>query len=189
MHSSLACGKWSAIGCLNHHTQLFIGDMVTVTFYDMQGELVDLSFDYKITNSEQGEPQNWPRRIAEHINMYIPLIEAGKMTEQGLVIGYRSNQIYALDGSGITQAELTFHCVAQCDDWEQAKPAYDYIYPDKSNDYNAGVKVLQPKTGMIYKCKPWPFDRFCKVKEENNPLYEPGVGQSWDLAWQQLPNN
>ncbi|MDP2633535.1 MAG: chitin-binding protein [Pseudoalteromonas sp.] len=189
MHSSLTCGEWSTIGCLNHHTRLFVGDMVTVTFYDAQGELVDLSFDYKITSSEQGEPQSWPRYIAEHINMYIPLVEAGKMTEHGLVVAYRSNQIYALKGSGIINAELTFHCIAQCDNEKKDEPAYDYVYPNKSCDYNAGVKVLQPKTGLIYRCKPWPFDQFCKVKEESNPLYEPGVGQSWGLAWQQVSCN
>ncbi|CAM4267140.1 chitin-binding protein [Pseudoalteromonas ostreae] len=186
MHTSLACGNWMPIGCLNHHTQLFVGDMVTVTFYDTQGELVDLSFKYEIITEEQGEPHNWPRYVAEYINTHIPLVEAGRMTEQGLVVAYRSNQIYALEGCGIIRAELTFQCIAKCDDYQAVKPEYDYIYPEKCGVYNAGVKVLQPKTGLIYKCKPWPFSQFCNVKEEKNPLYEPGVGQSWHLAWQQV---
>jgi acyl-CoA thioesterase FadM len=80
MHTSLACGKWSPIGCLNHHTQLFVDDVVSVTFYDTQGELVSLSFNYKITSQEQGDPQAWPRLVAEHINVHIPLVSAGRMT-------------------------------------------------------------------------------------------------------------
>lgn len=187
MHTSLACGKWLSIGSLNHHTQLFVGDMVTVTFYDSDSELVDLSFDYKIIHSEQGEPHNWPRLIADYINVHIPLVEAGRMTEQGLIVAYRSNQIYALEKCGITAAKVTFHCIAKGNDLHaKGKPKYDYVYPQKSNAYNAGVKVLQPKTGHIYRCKPWPFTAFCKVTQEHNPIYEPGVGQSWDLAWQQV---
>ena len=189
MNTSLPSGKWLSIGSLNHHTQLFVGDTVTVTFYDAESELTDLSFKYKIIHSEQGEPHNWPRLIAEYINVHIPLVEAGRMTEQGLVVAYRSNQVYALEGCGITTAKVTFHCTAQASG-RQAKlePEYDYVYPQKSNAYNAGVKVLQPKTGHIYRCKPWPFSNFCKVKQEHNPLYEPGVGQNWNIAWQQVSN-
>ncbi|WP_199524500.1 chitin-binding protein [Pseudoalteromonas sp. bablab_jr011] len=187
MHSSLASGKWLPIGCLNHHTQLFVGDTVVVTFYDMQGELVDLSFNYRITSTDEGEPHNWPRLVAEHINVHIPLVEAGKMTEQGLVVAYRSNQIYALEGSGITHAKVAFNCIAKCKERAVDNPQYyDYVYPQACSDYSAGVKVLQPKTGHIYRCKPWPFSEFCRVKDSHNPLFEPGVGKSWAMAWQQI---
>jgi hypothetical protein len=187
MHSSLASGKWLPIGCLNHHTQLFVGDTVVVTFYDMQGELVDLSFNYRITSTDEGEPHNWPRLVAEHINVHIPLVEAGKMTEQGLVVAYRSNQIYALEDSGITHAKVAFNCIAKCKERAVDNPQdYDYVYPQACSDYSAGVKVLQPKTGHIYRCKPWPFSEFCRVKDSHNPLFEPGVGKSWAMAWQQI---
>ena len=186
MHSSLACGSWMPIGSLNHHTQLFVGDKVTVTFHDMQGELADLSFTYEIISDEQGEPHNWPRYVAEYINTHIPLVEAGRMTDEGLIVAYRCNQIYALEGCGISRADLKFNCIAKCDDLQSVRPAYDYVYPNECGIYNAGVKVLQPKTGLIYKCKPWPFSQYCKVQEEHNPLYEPGVGQSWRLAWLQV---
>lgn len=186
MHTSLACGSWMPIGSLNHHTQLFVGDKVTVTFHDMQGELADLSFTYEIISDEEGEPHNWPRYVAEYINTHIPLVEAGRMTGEGLIVAYRCNQIYALEGCGISRADLKFNCIAKCDDLQSVRPAYDYVYPDECGVYNAGVKVLQPKTGLIYKCKPWPFSQYCKVQEEHNPLYEPGVGQSWRLAWLQV---
>ncbi|WP_024611015.1 hypothetical protein [Pseudoalteromonas sp. TB64] len=187
MHTSLACGKWSAIGCLNHHTQLFIGDVVSVTFYDMQGELVSLSFDYKITSLEQGEPHAWLRLVAEYINVHIPLVSAGKMTDEGLVLAYRKNEIFALQSSGIYKVHIGFHCIAKCDDCIDTKNnAYDYIYPENSDIYNAGTKVLQPKTGEVYECRPWPFNEFCRASEDKKKMFEPGVGKSWAMAWLQI---
>ncbi|WP_405598416.1 MULTISPECIES: chitin-binding protein [unclassified Pseudoalteromonas] len=187
MHTSLACGKWSTIGCLSHHTQLFIGDVVSVTFYDMQGELVSLSFDYKITTLEQGESHAWPRLVAEYINVHIPLVSAGQMTEQGLVVGYRHNEIFALQSSGICKASVDFHCIAKCDERKvKTSDAYDYIYPENSDIYNAGTNVLQPKTGKIYQCKPWPFNEFCRASGDEKLMFEPGVGKSWAMAWLQI---
>lgn len=187
MHTSLACGKWSTIGCLNHHTQLFIGDVVSVTFYDMQGELVSLSFDYKITSLEQGEPHAWPRLVAEHINVHVPLVSAGKMTEQGLIVAYRNNEIFALQSSGICKAHVDFHCIAKCDERVVNNlDTYDYVYPENCENYNAGTKVLQPKTGHVYQCRPWPFNEFCRTNDDNKSMFEPGVGQSWAMAWQQI---
>ena len=96
MHTSLACGNWMPIGCLNHHTQLFVGDMVTVTFYDTQGELVDLSFQYEIITEEQGEPHNWPRFVAEYINTHIPLVEAGRMLSPHMIISILKSVVYIM---------------------------------------------------------------------------------------------
>ena len=152
---SLASGKWLPIGCLNHHTQLFVGDKVVVTFYDAQGELADLSFQYPITSSDEGEPHNWPRSIAEHINVHMPMIRAGKITEQGLIVAYRLNQIYALESTGITHVKVAFNCIAKCEKKIKDKnQEYDYVYPQACNAYSSAVKVLQPKTGHIYMCKP-----------------------------------
>ena len=187
MHTSLACGEWSTIGCLNHHTQLFIGDVVSVTFYDMQGELVSLSFDYKITSLEQGEPHAWPRLVAEHINVHVPLVSAGKMTEQGLIVAYRNNEIFALQSSGICKAHVDFHCIAKCDDHDvSTQSLYEYVYPEHSERYNAGTKVLQPKDGCIYQCRPWPFNEFCRKAKDKQSIFEPGIGKSWAMAWLQL---
>jgi len=184
MHTSLACGKWSTIGCLNHHTQLFIGDVVSVTFSDMQGVLVDLSFDYKITSLEQGEPHAWPRLVAEYINVHVPLVSAGRMTKQGLVVGYRDNEIFALESSGINKAKVDFHCIAKCDTPAKcANQAYDFVYPNGGEQYNAGTRVLQPKTGYIYQCKAWPFSQFCRTNNDKDPSFEPGIGKSWAMAW------
>ena len=184
MHTSLACGKWSTIGCLNHHTQLFIGDVVSVTFSDMQGVLVDLSFDYKITSLEQGEPHAWPRLVAEYINVHVPLVSAGRMTKQGLVVGYRDNEIFALESSGIYKAKVDFHCIAKCDTPAKcANQAYDFVYPNGGEQYNAGTRVLQPKTGYIYQCKAWPFSQFCRTNNDKDPSFEPGIGKSWAMAW------
>ncbi|BED90701.1 hypothetical protein PspMM1_31690 [Pseudoalteromonas sp. MM1] len=158
--------------------------MVSVTFSDMQGELVDLSFNYKITSLEQGEPHAWPRLVAEYINVHVPLVSAGRMTKQGLVVGYRNNEIFALESSGINKAKVEFHCVAKCDNLIQYNDQeYDYVYPQCSENYNAGTKVLQLKTGYIYQCKAWPFSRFCRTNNDKDPSFEPGVGKSWAMAW------
>lgn len=187
MHTSLVCGKWTPIGCLNQDVQLSIGDSVVVTFYDMQGELVDLSFSYEVTVSEQGGPNAWPRLIAEYINVHVPLVSAGRMTDTGLVVAYRYNQIFALESSGICKADVSFNCLAKRNmSVIENSAEYDSVYPAGGDNYNAGIKVLQPKTGHIYQCKAWPFSEYCRVNGEQSAMFEPGVGKSWAMAWQQV---
>lgn len=53
-------------------------------------------------------------------------------------------------------------------------------YPTGLGAYAAGSKV-QGRDGRIYACKPWPYTSWC-----NGPAayYEPGVGTSWQQAWE-----
>ena len=184
MHTSLACGKWSTIGCLNHHTQLLVGDVIKIMFFDTQGELACLSFDYEITAPDQGDPHNWPRLVADYINMHIPLVNAGKMTSDGLVVAYRENKIFSLKGSGICKAHVEFHCAAKLDEYQGLNQCeYDYIFPEHCQSYNVGTNVLQPKTGDIYQCRSWPFNELCRTANKKDSLFEPGIGESWPMAW------
>ena len=62
---------------------------------------------------------------------------------------------------------------------------FEQLYRTCEN-YNAGTKVLQPKTGHVYQCRPWPFNEFCRASDDKKFMFEPGVGQSWAMAWQQI---
>jgi hypothetical protein len=188
IHSSLTCGEWLTIGCLglDQYSQLFVGDTVSVSFYDEHGELTQLAFDYEILSPEQGEPHAWSLLVVEHINMHIPLVCAGRMTEQGLVVAYRYNKIFALESSGICSAVVHFNRAEKNKKLITVNSlGYDAVYPQNGDMYSAGTKVLQPKTGHIYQCKAWPFSEFCRVNE-NSAMFEPGVGESWAMAWQQI---
>lgn len=61
---------------------------------------------------------------------------------------------------------------------------YDFEYPQSIGSYQEGTKVLQPKTGDVFECKPFPYSGWC-----NNPSaihYEPGFGSNWADAWNKL---
>lgn len=184
MHTSLACGKWSTIGCLSHHVQLFVDDVIKITFFDAQSELSSFSFDYKITLPSQGDPHNWPRIVADYINMHIPLVNAGKIINGGLVVAYKGNKIFSLKSSGICKARVEFYCAAKLDkDDVISQSEYDYIFPEQCQSYHVGTKVLQPKTGDIYQCRAWPFNELCRTANKKDSLFEPGLGESWPMAW------
>ncbi|WP_230386166.1 lytic polysaccharide monooxygenase [Pseudomonas guariconensis] len=61
---------------------------------------------------------------------------------------------------------------------------FEYEYPQSIGSYGPGTKVLQPKTGEVFECKPFPYSGWC-----NNPSaihYEPGFGSNWADAWEKL---
>lgn len=62
---------------------------------------------------------------------------------------------------------------------------YDYVFPESLNEYKAGTKVLG-KDGGIYQCKAWPYDGYCRQWTPTTNAYEPGVGYSWNSAWDKL---
>lgn len=67
------------------------------------------------------------------------------------------------------------------------KPAgtstYDYVFPNSLASYKGGTKVLQPKNGKVYECKPFPYEGWCRQWSSNATAYEPGVGAHWSDAW------
>lgn len=62
---------------------------------------------------------------------------------------------------------------------------FDFVFPENIGDYKAGIKVLQPKTGSVYECKPFPYEGYCKQYNANATAFEPGIGHSWQMAWDQ----
>lgn len=60
---------------------------------------------------------------------------------------------------------------------------YDFEFPQSLASYKAGTRVLQPKTGEVFECKPFPYEGWCKIYSESASQYEPGVGSNWQDAW------
>ena len=61
--------------------------------------------------------------------------------------------------------------------------AYDYLFPQNLNQYQAGTRVLQSRNGRVYECKPWPYSGYCKQWSAGSNQFEPGVGTAWTSAW------
>ncbi|MFR9718233.1 N-acetylglucosamine-binding protein GbpA [Aeromonas diversa] len=60
---------------------------------------------------------------------------------------------------------------------------YDYRFPEGLKDYVADTRVLQPKDGRIYRCKPFPYSGYCIQWTSSATHYEPGIGSHWQSAW------
>ena len=58
-----------------------------------------------------------------------------------------------------------------------------YRFPENVRLYKAGTVVLQPKNGMLYQCRPFPYSGFCVQWSPSTPHFEPGVGSNWKDAW------
>lgn len=61
--------------------------------------------------------------------------------------------------------------------------AHEYVFPDGLKNYKAGTRVLQPKTGKVYTCKPFPYSGYCIQWSPSATHYEPGTGSHWREAW------
>ncbi|MDD2058616.1 N-acetylglucosamine-binding protein GbpA [Pseudomonas sp. GD03860] len=62
---------------------------------------------------------------------------------------------------------------------------FDFVFPEHLHAYTAGTKVLNPKTNSVYECKPFPYSGYCKQYSPSANGFEPGVGHSWQMAWDQ----
>ncbi|WP_171282078.1 N-acetylglucosamine-binding protein GbpA [Aeromonas sp. 1805] len=60
---------------------------------------------------------------------------------------------------------------------------YQFTFPDGLKSYTDGTKVLQPKNGKVYQCKPFPYRGWCSQWSASATQYEPGVGTNWQDAW------
>jgi chitin-binding protein len=63
---------------------------------------------------------------------------------------------------------------------------YQFSFPEGLKSYTAGTKVLQPKNGKVYQCKPYPYSGWCTIWSSSATQYEPGVGSNWQDAWTEL---
>ncbi|XBD29925.1 N-acetylglucosamine-binding protein GbpA [Pseudomonas anguilliseptica] len=60
---------------------------------------------------------------------------------------------------------------------------YDFTFPDGLRSYTAGTRVLQPKTGQLYQCLPFPKSGYCTQWSAASTQFEPGIGSHWQDAW------
>lgn len=61
--------------------------------------------------------------------------------------------------------------------------AYQHVFPTGLSSYVAGTRVLQPATGKVYECRPFPYSGWCRTWSPGANQYEPGVGTAWSSAW------
>ena len=60
---------------------------------------------------------------------------------------------------------------------------YQFTFPQGLTSYTDGTKVLQPKNGKVYQCKPFPYRGWCSQWSASATQYEPGIGTNWQDAW------
>ncbi|WLH89999.1 lytic polysaccharide monooxygenase [Pseudomonas sp. FP453] len=60
---------------------------------------------------------------------------------------------------------------------------YDFVFPNGLKEYKAGTRVLQPKNGKVYECKPGSVAGWCTIWTQHANQYEPDVGSNWTDAW------
>lgn len=63
---------------------------------------------------------------------------------------------------------------------------YDYTFPEQLKSYTAGTRVLQPKDGKVYQCRPLPYSGYCVQWSQHANQYEPGVGSARTAAWTEV---
>lgn len=64
--------------------------------------------------------------------------------------------------------------------------SYDYVFPQSLSSYKAGTIVMQPRDGHRYQCKPFPYSGYCVQWNQGSTAFEPGIGHSWQMAWNRL---
>jgi len=65
----------------------------------------------------------------------------------------------------------------------QSAATHDYVFPQNLSQYKAGTRVLQPRDGRVYECKPWPYSGYCQQWSAGSNQFEPGIGSAWSSAW------
>lgn len=60
---------------------------------------------------------------------------------------------------------------------------FEYRFPEGLKSYKAGTRVLQPKNGRVYECRPWPNNGYCVQWSPSTTQFEPGTGSHWQEAW------
>ncbi|ENA0608797.1 N-acetylglucosamine-binding protein GbpA [Enterobacter bugandensis] len=103
---------------------------------------------------------------------------------KGASAGHHMLKYYAssLDGTLISQdvVDLTLTDAGSA---EPSTGKYDYTFPTNLRAYKAGTRVLQPKNGKIYTCRPAPYSGYCVQWSAYATQFEPGTGSAWNMAW------
>lgn len=105
------------------------------------------------------------------------------LTASDLKAGHHQLVVKALPKAGGTAVQKTVDLMFK----EPPRTGkYDYVFPQGLKSYKPGTRVLQPKSGMIYQCKPFPFSGYCVQWSQYATHYEPAVGSHWHMAWDEV---
>lgn len=105
------------------------------------------------------------------------------MALEGLTAGHHQLVIKATPKAGGETIQQTLDLM-----FKEASSGGDYQFrfPNDIKSYTAGTRVLQPKNGKVYQCKPFPYSGYCVQWATTATHYEPGVGSHWQDAWIEL---
>ncbi|WP_163834418.1 N-acetylglucosamine-binding protein GbpA [Spartinivicinus ruber] len=140
-----------------------------------------LKVDYAIYSPDNSQVAFGSESIdnaSKNIQTNIANAKPGKHT---LVIKAKSQGI----ASSFMQQTYQFELIKDGGDKPNPGPSgdFDFKFPDGLSSYKAGTKVLQPKDGKIYQCKPFPYSGYCQQWSKYANQFEPGVGSAWQSAW------
>ncbi|MDE1461044.1 N-acetylglucosamine-binding protein GbpA [Spartinivicinus poritis] len=141
-----------------------------------------LKIDYTIygpNNSQVAFGSEPIDNASKNVQANITNAKPGKHT---LVIKAKAQGI----ASSFMQQTYSFELVKDGGDKPNPDPSgdYDFKFPEGVSSYKAGTKVLQPKDGKIYQCKPFPYSGYCQQWSKYANQFEPGVGSAWQSAWE-----
>ncbi|MCZ0752298.1 N-acetylglucosamine-binding protein GbpA [Aeromonas enteropelogenes] len=105
------------------------------------------------------------------------------MTLEGLSAGHHQLVIKGTPKNGGTPLQQTLDLMFKD---PAAGGAHDFTFPEGLKSYTDGTRVLQPKNGKVYQCKPFPYSGWCSQWAANATQYEPGTGSHWQDAWIEL---
>lgn len=270
--------EWAEVGQIQPQRTLEVGDRVKARAFVRGVEHEGFSTTIQVSTAQEGQPENWSYKLAQHINQIQSQVKAGQRDGEGNILpAHGSNTLYAKPSAGISSFELAYefnpgdeaylhihglaaeyplnenmatldfsvmsnkkltvtaslfdsshkqvgsvsHLVdqgtvpftlaVQSTGGEhllklvgisengrvvlqeersvrlvEGQGGHDYVFPQGIELYREGVRVLQPKNGVVYKCKPFPAEGWCKIYSASSNNYEPGVGSHWQDAWDAL---
>ena len=105
------------------------------------------------------------------------------MALEGLQAGHHQLVIKAMPKAGGETIQQTMDLM-----FKEANGGgdYEFEFPNSIKSYTAGTRVLQPKNGKVYQCKPFPYSGYCIQWATSATQYEPGTGSHWQDAWIEL---
>lgn len=172
---------WRQIGILKQLRTLHIGDVVSAHFFTNQGEVEVLSVTHHILYHHQCAAHAWSIELAESINFHVPLVKVGLSNGQNSARSSNCLPVMARLNSGMVDFHLNFRCKMQPQKPTYQKGDYDYVFPQNQHLYQQGTLVWHAPSQRCFRCKPWPFNAYCRDKSTQ---FEPYVGELWRVAWE-----
>jgi chitin-binding protein len=166
----------------------------SVTGISHHYQIVDgqVSFDFDVDISQAARITTTLNKNYQSIASNTFDVEAGFATSslifENAAAGHY-NLVVSFLAENKTEGEQSFHLNIVSEDGTPVEPEplpdhnAEFTFPEQLSSYKAGTLVMQPKTGKVYECKPWPYNGYCVQWSESANQFEPGVGTAWTMAW------